>query len=459
MANDHNVHAYVGTLVGESTSQEFRLAVAHDTIKEQDIIAVDAELRSAEGQSAQSVRVWAKVQRIERINPLFPAEAGHELAATKTNPFDTVLSLSREMVTAVCKVLGSESLTKPTGGRLDRLRYPPQPASTAYGPSSQDIARVVLGELAANKRRALEIATLSNRPDVAVKVDGHAIVLRHLAVLAMTGAGKSWTVRRIIEELAAKHYPIVIFDPHGDYTGLASVPALQGRVTRYYARFPVFDEDSETVADIVDALGYELSDTMRTRFGDVFGAAKSFFSGDKSERQERAAWLAQCLGETQIAQFGIHPDLWLVAHIAAAAEATIRAENPRDYLIDSGWSSLRDYTKRDVGTLEAIKKRTYRAAVSLQRMENTNKKVANTATPLPTDRTELVRYGQISVVSLAGYTGDFQVRARGGAHIRTRTGRYSGTAAGNHHHTPDRAGGAQVRRWHDPHQPATVPPG
>jgi hypothetical protein len=36
---------YVGTLVGESTSREFRLAVAHEAIREQDIIAVDAQLR------------------------------------------------------------------------------------------------------------------------------------------------------------------------------------------------------------------------------------------------------------------------------------------------------------------------------------------------------------------------------------------------------------------------------
>ena len=36
---------YVGTLVGESTSREFRLAVAHEAIREQDIIAVDARLR------------------------------------------------------------------------------------------------------------------------------------------------------------------------------------------------------------------------------------------------------------------------------------------------------------------------------------------------------------------------------------------------------------------------------
>src|SRR5437660_4086378 len=88
---------YVGTLVGESTSREFRLAVAHEMIREQDIIAVDAELRRHnEDTKREQIRVWAKVQRIERLNPLFPIEAGHELATTHTNPFDTVLSLSRE---------------------------------------------------------------------------------------------------------------------------------------------------------------------------------------------------------------------------------------------------------------------------------------------------------------------------------------------------------------------------
>ncbi|MGH2487695.1 MAG: ATP-binding protein, partial [Ktedonobacterales bacterium] len=214
------IERYVGTLVGESTSREFRLAVAHETIREQDIIAVDVEFKPTTSRvEPEQVRVWAKVQRIERINPLFPSEAGHELAATHTNPFDTVLSLSREMVTAVCQVLGAEPLTGGKGGKLDHLRYPAQPATSAYRPDSSDIARVVLGELGQKESRALDIATLSNRTDVEVKVDGHAIVTRHLAILAMTGAGKSVTARRIIEELAKKNYPIVIFDPHGDYTG------------------------------------------------------------------------------------------------------------------------------------------------------------------------------------------------------------------------------------------------
>src|SRR5581483_2212158 len=169
MLSQDKVHRYVGTLVGESTSREFRLAVAHETIREQDIIAVDAELRNPEDNSqSEKIRVWAKVQRIERLNPLFPSEAGHELAATRTDPFDTVLSLSREMVTAVCQVLGAEPLNGTGGGRLDHLRYPPQPASSAYRPGSADIARVVLGELQQKHQRALDIATLSNRPEVDV---------------------------------------------------------------------------------------------------------------------------------------------------------------------------------------------------------------------------------------------------------------------------------------------------
>ncbi len=402
---------YVGTIVGESTSREFRLAVAHETIREQDIIAVDAELRQPEGGTVpEKIRVWAKVQRIERLNPLFPAEAGHELAATRTDPFDTVLSLSREMVTAVCQVLGAEPLGGSASGKLDHLRYPPQPASSAYRPDSTDIARIVLGELEQRKDRALDIATLSNRPAVDVAVDGHAIVTRHLAILAMTGAGKSWTARRIIEELAAKNYPIVIFDPHGDYTGLADVPGLKERVRRYYAQFPIFEEDSGTVAEIVNTLGYALTDTMSTRFDDVFHAAGTFIVDDSDEMKQRVEWLARTIGKPDLLTYGVKLDMWLIANLAEAGEMVLRQdeEGVKRQLADWGWTGFGNYSGTDRRTLEGIKKRAYRAAAALRRMEQTNQRIASSAQPLPTDRKELVSYGQVSVVALAGYTGDFQ---------------------------------------------------
>lgn len=413
---NEQVPQYVGTLVGESTSTEFRLAVAQEMIREQDIIAVDAELRrTSGGQAPERIRVWAKVQRIERINPLFPAEAGHELAATGTSPFDTVLSLSREMVTAVCQVLGAEPLAGHAGGKLDHLRYPPQPASSAYRPSTAQLARVVLGDLQQRERRALDLATLANRPEVTVKVDGHAIVTRHLAILAMTGAGKSWTARRLIEELARKNYPIVIFDPHGDYTGLAEVPGLRDRVRRYYAQFPVFEEDADTVADIVSTLGYELNPAMQSLFGDVFQAARSFLDGDPAEVAARYEELVALIADEDARRFGPQPNMWMIARMAQAGELALQKDNDhlKQQLINWGWRSIERYTGTDKRTLEAIKKRAFKAAGALSRMEHTSRRIARNAQPLPTDRTELVRYGGISIVALAGYTSEFQATIYG----------------------------------------------
>ncbi len=402
---------YVGTIVGESTSREFRLAIAQEAVREQDLIAVDAELRPSSGEGpGQPIRVWAKVQRIERINPLFPREAGHELAATRTNPFDTVLSLSREMVTAVCQVLGVEPREANARGKLDQLRYPPQPASSAYRPSTEDMARVVLGELAQRANRALDIATLSNRPEVSVSVDGHAIVTRHLAILAMTGAGKSWTARRIIEQLAAKNYPIVIFDPHGDYTGLSDVPDLRQKVKRYYAQFPVFEQDSETVIKVVESLGWQLAKTHLSLFDTLFEAARTFIKGSPSELQERTEWLSDYLGNSKIKEYGLKADLYFFADLVQALSMANATENFDSVSVLVDWCKKEELriNKQTAKWLETLPNNLRMAAKRLRLMEKTNQKVSRSLDPLPNDRTEIVQYGQVSVVSLAGYTSDFQ---------------------------------------------------
>ncbi|MDQ3816976.1 MAG: ATP-binding protein [Acidobacteriota bacterium] len=406
--------SYVGTLVGESTSREFRIAVKQEAVREQDIIAVDAEMSDPANPSTstQQIRIWAKVQRVERINPLFPLEAGHELAETQTDPFDTVLSLSREMVTAVCQVLGAEPLTGGRGGKLDQLRYPAKPATRAYRPTSNDIARVVLGELGQKANRALDIATLSNRPEVDVKIDGHAIVTRHLAILAMTGAGKSVTARRIIEQLATKNYPTVIFDPHGDYTGLADVQSLKGKVKRFYAQLPIFEEAPEKVAGIVESLGWPLSDNQRLHFDALFKGAKSFMQADNAdELKQRRDWLADYIGDGQIKTYGLQPNLYFFANFV---QAVVKAGKDND---QPAFTQLQNWTDQDYGRVisrqvagwvEGVIGRLRTAAKSIRRMEEISRKIARQAEPLPQDRTELVQYGQVSIISLAGYTGEFQ---------------------------------------------------
>ena len=410
---EQEIHSYVGTLVGDSTSREFRLAVAHETIREQDIIAVDAELRSPIRTTApEEIRVWAKVQRIERTNPLFPQEAGHELAATRTDPLDTVLSLSREMVTAVCQVLGAEPINGRAGGKLDHLRYPPQPASSAYRPDSNDVVRVVLGELQERENRALDIAHLSNRSEVDAKVDGHAIVTRHLAILAMTGAGKSWTARRIIEQLANKHYPIVIFDPHGDYTGLAEVPGLQERVKLFYADLPVLDEDVDAARQIIAGLsGENMSPAQEEVFETLFASAPQVLSDQNMQSDDLKNVLQEITSNDSIGRYGIHRDLFALASIAQALSIVSRKEDSseeRQQLADLGLSAATQVHKGQARTYSALTRQLRRAAFGLREMQRVNRLRAGRAEPLPADRANLVQYNQISVISLAGYTDVFQ---------------------------------------------------
>lgn len=53
---------------------------------------------------------------------------------------------------------------------------------------------------------------------VPVYLDVNKLATEHLAVLAMTGAGKSYTVGRILERLVAvNNGTVVVFDPHGEY--------------------------------------------------------------------------------------------------------------------------------------------------------------------------------------------------------------------------------------------------
>lgn len=76
---------------------------------------------------------------------------------------------------------------------------------------------------------------------VPVYVDVNRLVTEHLAVLAMTGSGKSYTVGRIIERLVAvNNGSVVVFDPHGEYGR-----ALQGGLLR-------FNEQADELDDLRD---------------------------------------------------------------------------------------------------------------------------------------------------------------------------------------------------------------
>lgn len=70
------------------------------------------------------------------------------------------------------------------------------------------------------KEEGLFIGHLITRQDVPVSVSVSGF-RRHLAILAQTGAGKSYTAGVLLEELLKKGATVVVLDPHADYVFLS----------------------------------------------------------------------------------------------------------------------------------------------------------------------------------------------------------------------------------------------
>lgn len=66
----------------------------------------------------------------------------------------------------------------------------------------------------------LRIGNLETNQDIDIHVNGDDFY-KHFAVLAQTGAGKSYLNGVLIEELLEEGYPVVIIDPHGEYPSLS----------------------------------------------------------------------------------------------------------------------------------------------------------------------------------------------------------------------------------------------
>ena len=84
--------------------------------------------------------------------------------------------------------------------------------------------QLLIGEVLDERR--IQIGSLIARQDVKVTLSAPKLVARHLAILAMTGGGKTVAARRVIRELINHGYPTIILDPHGDYIGLSRCEGL-----------------------------------------------------------------------------------------------------------------------------------------------------------------------------------------------------------------------------------------
>lgn len=262
----------IGTVVGNAGTGEFTFILRQFQARVGDIVALGMHVPDITYDGQSWIYVWARITDIRRFNPFFPFEAAQEIAGEGISLEDTVLSGTRDQLEASALILGATSESNLSA--LFPLTYPVKPASTVFHPPAEAIRQLLVGGRE-NERTAL-IGSLIARNDVEVTLSAPRLVARHLAILAMTGGGKTVAARRIIRELIGHHYPLLILDPHGDYIGLSKcrdtlqeeVPGCEIRL--FYPELLMQQSGEALIEKIIgqmtDGLSEPQSDYLRSLF-------------------------------------------------------------------------------------------------------------------------------------------------------------------------------------------------
>jgi DNA helicase HerA-like ATPase len=207
---------HIGTVVGNTGIAEYIFILQQFQAKVGDIVAVRMEVPFGNSDSRREIYVWARITDISRFNPFFPYEAAQEIAGEGISLEDTVLSGTRDQLEAKALILGST--TGADVRALFPLTYPVKPATRVYYPPAEAVRQLLVG--GRDGEQQIQVGSLIARQDVEVTLSAPKLVARHMAILAMTGGGKTVAARRMIRELIRHGYPLVVLDPHGDYIGL-----------------------------------------------------------------------------------------------------------------------------------------------------------------------------------------------------------------------------------------------
>lgn len=108
-------------------------------------------------------------------------------------------------------------LNSPEAGSHSRPRHAIAPGTKVYVAPDELLSRLYSG-----RGRKLTVGTLATRGDVEVGLSVSGL-RRHMAIIAQTGAGKSYLAGVMMEELLSQGGTVVVIDPHADYVKL-SVP-------------------------------------------------------------------------------------------------------------------------------------------------------------------------------------------------------------------------------------------
>ena len=157
---------------------------------------------------------------------------------------------------------------------------PPEPGTEVYEATRQDLGTIFAPSSPSSPSpQWIRIGTLLRNTEVNAQVNVEKVVSRHLAILAMTGMGKSNLVSLLAKEIAKINGTMVIFDYHDDYSTLdmgSSSSNSNPIDARINPRFLTVDklgdviEIQENASNQMHVLRTAFTDDVKQRKGDDF---------------------------------------------------------------------------------------------------------------------------------------------------------------------------------------------
>jgi len=201
---------YLGKLIG-NTGQPDKLTVAlrnSFSARRGEFVRIGHQERRDE----PATEVLGRIVALSRSNIMYTEAMGEGISEVELLP---TTRLSGETVYGRIDLVGYKD---PSTGEIRIPRRPLDPGAKVYGVDyafltqfydfSEDTS-IHLGNLVGYEKGGTIVP---------IYLDANTLATEHLALLAMTGAGKSYAVGRIIERLVAlMNGSVIVFDPHGEY--------------------------------------------------------------------------------------------------------------------------------------------------------------------------------------------------------------------------------------------------
>ena len=203
-------HQVIGKLVGNTGDPRKIMMVMNSSIAGRRGEFVRIAHQELEDEA--TCDVLGRIVSITRANALFDSGMGNSVTDLELMPG---ARMTGETIIGKIELIG---FNDPNTGQIRIPRRPLDPGAKVQTVDFHFLCRFYDFD----EQTGLHIGNLvgydRGENVVPVYLDVNRLATEHLAVLAMTGAGKSYTVGRILERLVAvNNGTVVVFDPHGEY--------------------------------------------------------------------------------------------------------------------------------------------------------------------------------------------------------------------------------------------------